>query len=210
MGDFFSINRILESEIMREIAIESFKWFLILGSFVALVIGIILFIRPDVVQRVNKALNKWYSARKKMKPLEIMRDTDDYFYRNNKILGWILLIGSVICLYVFAFDFRVEFSEFYGTEVELFQALVLQTLKVFFIIFMIIGIPVWILLIFAPERLKTVSHFFNRWISTRLMLLPLEQMHYEFDSFVFKHPRFFGVVFVLGSVLILFSFIIAT
>ena len=40
-----------------------------------------------------------------------------------------------------------------------------------------------------------------------IFLLPMEKMNFEIDDWVLKYNQLFGVVFVLGSVFILFTFL---
>jgi hypothetical protein len=198
----------LEEELMWEILVESIKWLSVLGVVLSLLLGILLLTRPELVKQMNTVLNRWYSARKTMKPLEIMRETDDYVYHNNKLIGWVFLIGTLFALYVFLVGFPLE--PFWNTPLnmgakEQIANVLLWSMKLFFIIFLLIGIFVWVTLIVAPDRLMRTSKRFNRWISTRLMLLPLEQMHFQVDSYVLNHSKIFGVIFIIGSLLLLLA-----
>ncbi|MCH8068042.1 MAG: hypothetical protein IID16_02040 [Candidatus Marinimicrobia bacterium] len=199
-----------KSNFIKDALFDSFVIFLIIGSLVALILGVILFLRPEVIKRTDNFLNSWYSSRKAMKPFEIMRETDSYIYRHNKVVGWIMVIISVFCLYWFIFLFHVEgiASTLTGaSEWDIIVDLLLRFGKWFFIIFITFGIPIWILLIFNPEKTKIISEFFNRWISTRLMLMPLEKMYFQIDSFVIKYNKIFGIIIVTASIIILLTIV---
>ncbi len=170
--------------------------------------GLYIIFKPESFMSLNHKLNHWYSSRKSMKPFEIMRDTDSHVYRNNKRWGWTMLVGSGIFLYYFfSWQFPVDGgSLFFKTSVGAILAVsVLRTIWLFLALFIIAGLPVWILLIVDPERLKRVSVIFNRWLSTRLAFLPLVKYHFGFDEWIIKNNRVFGSIFFFGSIYILFA-----
>lgn len=210
MVELLGINQLFKSNFMKEALFDSFVVFLIIGSILTLISGIILFTRPKVLQSINDFLNIWYSTRKAMKPLEIMHETDSYIYRRNKAVGWIMLIISVFCLYLFIFLFHVEGIVSNSTDTSEWDIIVNILLpfgKWFFIIFITFGIPIWILLIFNLEKTKRISEFFNRWISTRLMIMPLEKMYFQIDSIVIKYNKIFGIIIVTASLIILLTIV---
>lgn len=198
-------------DIIGQIAFDTFKWLLVLGSVVSLAAGIVLFFSPLRLKHLNDVVNNYLSGRRTIKPLEIMRSMDIYVYRYNKVVGSLAFVGSLYSLYTFVLRFPIHFFtgvHSYATQADFFLSIVLESARYSVIISTAIGIPLWILLIFAPERLKKVSKTLNRWISTRLMLRPLERMHYNTDSLIFKHHRAFGFLFVLGPAFILFTFLV--
>ena len=194
----------------QESIIQIIKWFFIVGAFFGVIIGLAINFIPHSFVAWNNKLNHWYSSRKSLKPFEIMRETDSHVYKYNKIWGWAMLACSGIFIYSF---FTWEFSEqllqelFTGVENAIIAGIVFEVIKIFLAVFILSGIPVWVLLIFQPELLKRISKVFNHWYSSRLFLLPMVKMHYQFDEMVLKNNRVFGIIFVSGSLYILYSMI---
>jgi hypothetical protein len=193
-----------------EIAYEIMRLFFIVGSIGAFVVGLILIFRPDSLAQFNDISNSWYSERKSTKPLDIMRDSDRVFMRNHQITGWIMLVASLVGLYLLVTRIPHDpFDQVKGMDeqVQLVANVVVDVAKWFFIVFTAAGLPIWILMIFKPATLERVSNFFNRWISTRNMMRPLEEMDHRVDSFVLKYHVIFGAFFALGGVVILIFFL---
>ena len=71
----------------------------------------------------------------------------------------------------------------------------------------ILGLPLWGFLTFDPNKVKTINDAMNKWVSTRLLLLPLEQMNNSFDKFVLRNHKIFGAFFVIAATFILFKFL---
>ncbi|MFQ6607298.1 MAG: hypothetical protein ACE5EE_02040 [Fidelibacterota bacterium] len=195
---------------MKEIIIEFAEWFFIIGSMMSIAVGVFLYLKPELYGSLNLSLNKWYSSRKSLKPLEIMRETDSKVFHYNKVWGWVMLLGSAIFLfYYFTMPFPSGALQFLIPDLRgavLIEA-VIESIWIFLAVFIIGGIPVWILLIYYPDSLKKVNQYFNRWLSTRMAMLPLEKMYFRVDSFVLKYHRAFGVIFVSGALFILFSIV---
>jgi len=198
-------------ELMREIIVESIIWISVLGMVLAIIVGALLILKPQKLEQINKYLNRWYSTRRTLKPLEVMRETDTFVYQHNKVIGWLFLIASVFCLFVYLSlspSRPIWEASLTGGYTENLIDILQWTVKLFFILFVGAGIPVWILLIVNPEKLKKISASMNRWISTRLMLLPLENMHYDIDTYVIKHNKLFGLVFIVSSFLLLMAVVV--
>jgi hypothetical protein len=188
------------------ILLETLNLLFYLGALVAIVLGFILLVTPHTLSRWNTKLNKWYSTRRPMKPLEIMRETESYFFKHHRFWGWLLCLASILCLYLVAFHFptgaMINPKGMVPWQV-IFLDITLSFLKAFIFIFVLGGIPLWILLIVNPQQVQKISTYFNRWISTRLMILPLEKMHTGVDDFVIHHAKPFGIGFIIGGILIL-------
>ncbi|GEM_PF-330039 len=193
---------------MREIFVDSIIWILVLGMVLATVSGVLLIFKPEKLERMNQVLNRWYSTRRKLKSLEIMRETDTFVYQHSKVIGWFFLIASVFCLFIYLSlspSRPIWEASLTSGPTETLLDVLQWFIKLFFILLVGAGIPVWILLIGNPQKLKKISTGMNRWISTRLMLLPLENMHYDIDKYVIKHNKIFGIGFIVGSIVLLLS-----
>ncbi|NQU66898.1 MAG: hypothetical protein HQ510_03045 [Candidatus Marinimicrobia bacterium] len=185
----------------RTLAIDFVEWFLAFAGFCNLLLGLILILKPKLIIDLNQKMSIWISTRSATKQLEIQRDTEKFLFKYNSILGWILLMGFVISLYVYFTQFqlnvfRESVDQFkYGPMVDI----VMTSAKWIFIIFVLLGIFSMLLLIFTPKTLKRIIGFTDKWISTRLIFLPLEKMYFQFDGFVINHNVIFGVLLVIFS-----------
>ena len=67
-----------------EVIVNSLKWLFVFRAFTGIFSGFFLIFKPTYFKSLNTKLNKWYSWRKRLKPFEIMRETDFYIYRNSQ------------------------------------------------------------------------------------------------------------------------------
>lgn len=195
---------------MYDMYLEMIRLFFILGGLVACVVGGLLLVRPDIVAKMSRSGNKWYSGRKSTKPLDIMHETDTFYFKNNVVIGYTMTILSLIGLYLVMTRIPTadQISGIIDDEaMVLTMGILLESLKYFLLVTITLGLPMWLALALRPEWVKTVNGKLNKWISTRMLLLPLEKMNNGFDIFVLHYNRFFGVVFVLGGAFILFKFL---
>ncbi|NQV29487.1 MAG: hypothetical protein HQ508_01245 [Candidatus Marinimicrobia bacterium] len=195
---------------MTEMYLEMTRLFFILGGIFALGMGLLLFIKPETVARLSTKGNKWYSSEKIVEPLDTVHETDSYFFANHKIAGISMIFFSILSLYLIATRIPTVDDVYKMTgnmQTSLSIGILLESLKWFLLLAITLGLPVWGFLAFNPEKLKMINGKLNKWVSTRLMLLPLEKMNLGFDKFVIHYHRFFGAFFALGAVFILFKFL---
>jgi len=189
----------------------TFIWFLIVGSISGIVVGTLLFFQPETVANWGKVMNKWISTRKALRSLEIPRNnTDSFVLRYPRAFGTIVFVLSIITFYklwiLAPFDtlwHPTVISKVFGWGIEFMIA----SLRLFFLIGTAFTAIMGLMILIDIERFKKVSTIANRWISSRLALLPLEKMYYDFDVFVMRRNRFFGAFIVLGSVYTLIALI---
>jgi len=195
---------------MAEMYLEMIELFFIVGGFAALLVGSILFIKPETIANWSASGNKWFSGRKSTKPLDVMRETDSLYFKHNLPIGSVMMVVSLLGLYLIATRMpNTEQVVNASGSIELGMSLgiLLETLKWFLLVSIILGFPVWGFLAFAPDRLKSINKRLNKWVSTRMLILPLEKMNHGFDNFVLHYHKFFGGFFMLGAGFILFKFL---
>ncbi|NQV14636.1 hypothetical protein HQ531_04195 [bacterium] len=196
---------------MDTMYLEMIELFFIIGGCISFVMGAILYFKPEVIAKLSKTGNTWFSSRKSTKPLDIIHDTDSFYFTNNIAVGSVMIVLSIIALYltVTRVPTAVEYMVFASSfESGIRIGVLLETIRYVLLITITIGLPVWVLLAINPEKLKAIASSLNRWISTRLLLLPLERMNNGFDVFVLQNHRIFGALFVAGAGFILFKFLV--
>ncbi len=195
---------------MAEMYLEMIELFFIVGGILAIVIGALLFFKPDLVAKWSHLGNKWYSGSKWTKPLDVVHETDSFYFKNNLLIGVIMMIVSIIGFFLIAYrmpDMDQVLAATGNSEVGLSLAIFLEAMKWFLLVVIVLGLPMWGFLAFAPDKLKSINKKLNTWVNAGLILLPLEKMNHGFDNFVLHYHRFFGTLFVLGATFILFKFL---
>lgn len=90
---------------LLDIPLDVLKLFLLIGAAVALMAGLIVWLRPSVLRGMEEGANQWVSTRRATKVLDVPHDQLERFVtRHARQIGWLLLLGSI---YLFFAMFRV-------------------------------------------------------------------------------------------------------
>lgn len=195
-------------QIFSSMAFEVLLAIFILGAAFALVIGILLIIAPGMVARLQAVLDRRYSARRALKPLEIPRSGERSFYRHHRWWGAAITLGALIYFAVYFFDYDhtaaiAALSRYLHPQVAGWVAdsgAALLTIGNAFAL--LVGLAV----LLRPSLLKHLETGANRWISSRQALRPMDAEHTGPDRLAATHPRLTGVLVSLGSLFVLASF----
>lgn len=69
------------------------------GAVVALIVGLLLWLRPNLLHGVEKVGNQWVSSRRATKVLNVPHAQVDHFVEHHtRLTGWLLLLGSAYLL----------------------------------------------------------------------------------------------------------------
>ncbi len=187
--------------------LQSFVIFLIVGSIAGMVVGALLLLHPQSLQRVSQNLNRWISTRHLNQSLERNIDLDPWFYRYRRTAGTFILLGAVYIFYYFAVSMDktdtinglVKYSKLHPLLVGgLLDALVLSAL-----LGALLAAFVGLFMLLRPSLLRDFEQAANRWVSMRRALKPMEVSNHSLDDYVFKYGRQAGILLMLGSLYVL-------
>jgi len=195
-------------QIFSSMAFEVLLAVFIIGAAFALVIGVLLIVAPGVIARLQAVLDRRYSARRTLKPLEIPRSGERTFYRHHRWWGAAITLGALIYFAVYFFDYNhaaaiAALSRYLHPQVAGWLAdsgAAMLTIGNGFAL--LIGLAV----LFRPSLLKHLETGANRWLSSRQALRPMETDHTGPDRLAAAHPRLTGLLVSLGSLFVLVSF----
>lgn len=69
------------------------------GAVVSLFVGLLLWLRPSVLRGMEERANRWVSARRSTRFLDVPHNTR-FLSRHNRRTGWLLLLGSLYLLFL--------------------------------------------------------------------------------------------------------------
>lgn len=176
------------------------------GALLGLVVGVMLIVDSQRVIGWNYALNRWYSTRLALRPLEETVDIKRMVYRWHRVLGVLVFAGALYTLDVLAFSYKA------GALARAFRdlgnpailSLVFETVRIVLIVGNIAALAAAVVLCFRPSLLKGLEAWGDRQFSGRESTKPLEVMRYQPDDFVRARPRLVGILLTLGSLYVLF------
>jgi hypothetical protein len=83
--------------------VESLRWFLVLGSVLAVVIGVMLGLSPSALTALETRVDRWYSHRQIDKGADKMHLALDRWVESfPRTAGWSIAVGAVVVLIVAA------------------------------------------------------------------------------------------------------------
>lgn len=88
--------------ILQEITIDASSLTLFFFSIFSLLVGYTIFIRPSLLKEFEARSNQWFTGRSLTRKLDLSHDNIDQFaYRNHRIIGGLIILGSLYLLYAF-------------------------------------------------------------------------------------------------------------
>lgn len=186
--------------------------FLIIGSLAGIVVGALLLLRPQSLQRVGQFFNRWISTRHLDQSLERTVDLDPWFYRHCRTSGVLTLTGAVYILYYFTVKLDranaiAGLSKHFNWPASLVGGL-LDALVLSAILGALFAAFVALFLLVRPSLLREFEQGANQWVSLRRALKPMEMPRKGVDEYIFRHGRQAGILLVLGGLytLVLLTF----
>ncbi len=85
--------------------LDALVLFLLLGSAIALMLGLLICLRPSLLRGLEQKSNQWVSLRQATKIFDVQRgQVDEFVLHHTRRVGWALLFGS---LYLGIITFRL-------------------------------------------------------------------------------------------------------
>lgn len=86
---------------LLEALLDALVLFLLTGSAIALMLGLLICLRPSLLRVLEQKSNRWVSLRRATKILDVQRGQVDMFVlRHTQRVGWLLLLGSIYLFFV--------------------------------------------------------------------------------------------------------------
>lgn len=177
------------------------------GAALGLFVGIMLLVDSERLMRWNYSLNRWYSTRQALRPLEQPLDVKRMVYRWHRVLGVLVFAGALFTLDILVFNYKTNalVRAFRDLGDPTLLGLVFETARIFLIVGNVAALAAAAVLCFRPSLLKGVESWGNRYYSDRASTKPLDTMRYQPDDFVRARPRIVGALVTLGSLYVLLS-----
>lgn len=180
--------------------------FLLFGALLGISLGLLLIFKPQFVERLNRAANRWISTRHINRWLDRSVSIEHWFYQRHRATGIVIVLGAA---YILIF-FGIQFDKAYTLQRlsgmlparlldGLLDALVLSSL-VGGAVALIAGMFLWL----RPSLLRGMEEEANLWVSSRRATKMLEVPRGQVDLFVARHAQRAGWLLLLGSIYLFF------
>jgi len=180
---------------------------IVLGALLGLAVGVLLLLDTARVLRWNERLSRWISTREAAQRFDRPRDIKRFVYRAHRVIGVLVVAGSLYCLDVLTFGFAPgalarAFRDL--GSVSLLEA-TFESTRLFLLVGNVAALAAGIVLCFRPSLLKGIELWADRTYAARERSAALDQMRFQPDLWVSRHPRLAGGLVLAGSAFILFS-----
>ena len=203
-------------ETLTDVAFSASLMLLVLGNAVAVLIGLLALCAPRVLQRLNTVGDVWFSSRKMGRQIDTQIDTNHIFLKYPRVLGVLLILGSVLIL-VKGGGFFIGIPVAAGAQLiadlipikrsmqSIWEVVWLSSGMVI-LLGAVVGIVLGILALSRDDLLARLNTAASRNISTRRWSKTLDTVRPDVDKKLLKHPRLWGAVvtaFALYALVIL-------
>ena len=90
-----SFSSLVQNKLLLDALLQALVLFELIGGVFALLIGLVIWLRPSLLRGVEKASNQWLSLRHATEVLDVQHDQVSLFVeRHAQRVGWLLLAGS--------------------------------------------------------------------------------------------------------------------
>ena len=180
---------------------------IVLGALLGLAVGVLLLLDTARVLRWNERLSRWISTREAAQRFDRPHDIKRFVYRAHRVIGVLVVAGSLYCLDVLTFGFAPgalarAFRDL--GSVSLLEA-TFESTRLFLLVGNVAALAAGIVLCFRPSLLKGIELWADRTYAAREHSAALDQMRFQPDLWVSRHPQLTGALVLAGSAFILFS-----
>ena len=178
---------------------------MLVGAVFALAAGLLLVFRSEAAFRISERMNRWVSTRAAIRPLEEHRNISRPLYRMHRLVGALICAGALYSLVVLGMPSGESAIAklLSGIGPLRFSAWLAESLRWILLAGNLGALLFGLVFVVRPSALKSLEAWADRRISMRRSTKPLEEAHLNADRFVRAHPRFSGVVVILGSLYVL-------
>lgn len=180
---------------------------LIAGAALGLVVGLLLVFDSARVLAWNERLSRWISTREATQPLDAPHDIKRFVYRAHRWIGLLVVAGALYALDVLTFGFQSEavVRAFRDLGSQGLLVMMVDSLRLFLILGNVAALGAGIVLCLRPSLLKGVEAWADRSYNTRESTRTLDEMRFQPDRWVGKHPKLAGALAAAGSAYILLN-----
>ena len=190
---------------LSEIFFDASYTFIIIGTFIALILGLALIFAPTTTLKFNEKINTRFSMRKATKKIEKAIKSEPFFYKHSKISGATLALGSLFVLYTLTtFNAYTLIPHLPKCISHITWEWIIESAQIFFYVTCIFTLIFGLIVFIRPSLVKKFEGIANHWISTRQSFSKMSTDINTTNRLVNTYPRAFGGFITLFSLIVLF------
>jgi hypothetical protein len=178
-----------------EIGLQSIEILTLIFGILGMTVSLLLLYSPSVVRDLSAVFNRSVDLDRKISFLDRSISTDKLIYEHPVLFGVFMALGSAFALVFFFFKLDVaHFSRvvFASSGSNVGAEMFFDFLAMLGKIACVFGFGLGCVLAMAPKRIRRLESKLNSWFETGPLMEKLEKPRHGFDTFLFRHSRFFG------------------
>ncbi len=178
---------------------QMFLLFLLAGSVLGFLVGMLLLFRPEALVRLNQYSCRLISVKWTREWLERPHYIEQFMHRHNRILCGILLAYAAIGLYTLL-STRISWATIQGAE-----GMMPAALAILFLFSLVLAAVVGLALLLYPKALYNLEGIANQWTSTNNLLEWFENEKPPIDQHILRHRLSAGLLITACSLYVLIA-----
>lgn len=186
---------------------QSLAIFLLVGALTGAALGLLLILKPHLMENINRIANRWISTRRMSRLMDHSIDIEDWLFQRHRPLGILIILGAGYMLAYFGllFDKDAALQHWAGSVPTrlldgLLDAMVLAAL-IGAVVALLAGLFMWL----RPSLLRGVEKEANQWVTMRRATKMLDVTHDQADRYLMRHAHRVGWLLLLGSIYLFFA-----
>jgi len=173
---------------------------LVLGLATALLVGVMLLVRPAALFAINQRLSRWVDTQAAFSALDEPRHLERFFYRHHRVLGLLVVLGALTVLSRWAMSYdRSGVMAMLGPRwIASGMDWIPLALEALLVALHVLILAVGAVIFVRPSLLKGFEKAANRWQEAP-GAARLDSKVADLDGTVEGHPRVSGLLLVLSA-----------
>lgn len=168
--------------------------FFILVSIFSFIVGIGLATRNARMLRFFDFMNRRVSTRRLVKPLTEPHYIEPVLLKRPGILGTVIIVGAIAAILLLGQYDAIVFQPIYSDVFSIETADILAGYtRAFLLIGNALCIGVGVLLVSFPEKLHTIGHYTDKWLTLRKQTKLLNTPYFDVDKWVLSNATVAGI-----------------
>lgn len=171
------------------------------AAVLGLVSGLWLLIAPGGFARIESIAGSPFSLRRGLRPFDISRNVDRYFYRHHEAIGLLVIAASTFTLYRTMFDIvpgkvaRLLITQYPQVVADWLITSLQYSLLLGNLFAIVVGLVIYV----RPSALKDFEARANRWFTARKKTLWLQSQLGNTGEILRNQPRTLGIIILILS-----------
>jgi hypothetical protein len=183
----------MDMDLFNDIVWRSFLLLLWGGSVVAVLLGFGLLIAPAQTEKISRYWSRWIDTSRINKTIGKPRQLEKWVYRHHRIVGGLILFGSLYVLNVFLLRTgRMKIERLASTD----PFGVVDAVWVFFVISGVLSAFFGAVIAFKPSILRDLEVSLNKSISSKNLLERYKLLYFPIDAYIFQRRKSSALILI--------------